>query len=282
MLEMASEGIPSLGESPAPFVGGMPLGGGSLAVMGILNVTPDSFSDGGLWTDPSNAVSQGMSMADQGALIIDVGGESTRPGAGRVPVEDEWARIGEVIHRLVSRGLRVSVDTINAETARRATTEGACLINDVSGGMHDRRIVQVAVDAQVPMVVQHWRGFPSDPDLNTDYDDVVGDVSRETLDQVELVVEAGLRLTQVVIDPGLGFAQTMADSWTIVDRLESFTGLGVPVLVGASRKRFIATRFPGDVERGTLETTRRAAAAGAWAVRVHDVEAHVRLIEELS
>ena len=110
-------------------------------MMGILNVTPDSFSDGGLWTDPRNAVSQGMRMADQGALIIDVGGESTRPGAGRVTVEDEWARIGEVIHRLVSRGLRVSVDTINAETARRATTEGACLINDVSGGMHDRRII---------------------------------------------------------------------------------------------------------------------------------------------
>ncbi len=267
---------------PAPLLGGVPLGGGTVSVMGILNVTPDSFSDGGLWFEHRDAVSQGLRLADQGALIIDVGGESTRPGAARIDIEEEWLRVGGVIHKLAARGLRVSVDTVNAEVARRATVEGACLINDVSGGMFDPDIVPVAAEADVPMVVQHWRGFPSDPNLDTDYTDVVEDVMAETSNQIARVVAAGLCLTQVIADPGLGFAQTMADSWAIVDRLESFTQLGLPVLVGASRKRFISTRFPGDVERGTLETTRRAVQAGAWGVRVHDVEAHVRRIEKLS
>ena len=271
-----------MSEVPAPLLGGVPLGGGTLSVMGILNVTPDSFSDGGLWFEHREALSQGLRLVDQGALIVDVGGESTRPGAERIDIEEEWRRVGDVIHKLATRGLRVSVDTVNAEVARRATAEGACLINDVSGGVIDPDIVQVAAEADVPMVVQHWRGFPSDPNLDTAYVDVVEDVVAETSNQIARVVAAGLRLTQVIADPGIGFAQTTADSWAIVDRLESFTQLGLPVLVGASRKRFISTRFPGDVERGTLETTRRAVQAGAWGVRVHDVEAHVRLIEELS
>ncbi|WP_099332405.1 dihydropteroate synthase [Actinomyces minihominis] len=267
---------------PAPLLRGVPLGGGKTSVMGVLNVTPDSFSDGGLWLDPLMAVDHGLRMMDEGAIIIDVGGESTRPGARRVSVEEEWERVGPVVAALARRDITTSIDTVNSEVARRAIEEGADLINDVSGGVHDPQMTRVAAEAGLPMVIQHWRGFPSQKDLNQDYIEVVGDVLEEVEGQLRLALENGLRQSQMIIDPGLGFAKKPEDSWGVVYSLSSLTARGLPVLVGASRKRFVVSRYPDDVEGGTLEVTKRCVEAGVWAVRVHHVAGHVRLIDELS
>ncbi len=265
----------------APVSRGSVLGGGRTAVMGILNVTPDSFSDGGLWERPHAAIGHALAMYDQGALIVDVGGESTRPGARRVTVEEEWERVAPAINAMTDRGLLVSVDTVNSEVARRAVDSGVAMVNDVSGGSYDPRIAEVSSAADVALVVQHWRGFPADPALNQHYDDVVREVVAEELSQVQAVTAAGVPGSSVVVDPGLGFAKGTEDSWALMDALDRFVALDFPVLVGASRKRFVAARY-ADWDHGTLETTKKAVQAGVWAVRVHDVEANVRLIEELS
>lgn len=266
----------------APLVNGEPLGGQKTAVMGILNVTPDSFSDGGKWQSPKAALDHGLRMADEGALVIDVGGESTRPGATRVTAEAEWERIGSVIASLVKRGVTVSVDTVNAETAKRAAGEGAVLINDVSGGSVDPQMAAVVASAGVCMVVQHWRGFPSEKDLNTTYSEVASQTLAELDAQVQKVLAAGVPKSALILDPGLGFAKDIEDSWKIVDQLDRFTASHLPVLIGASRKRFIAARYnKSEWDRGTLEVTKRAVAAGAWGVRVHSVSENVRLIDTI-
>ncbi len=257
---------------------GVSLGGGQTAVMGILNVTPDSFSDGGLWMDPVDAVGRGQQMWKQGALIIDVGGESTRPGARRVTPGEEWERVAPVVAGLAERGVPVSIDTVNASTAKAALELGAVLVNDVSGGRHDPRMAKTCAAAGAAMVVQHWRGFPSDPTLNLEYGDVVSEVITETMEQVGKVLAEGVPPKHVVVDPGLGFGLKNKDSWVIAESLASFVSLGFPVLVGASRKRFIAERFGDRLESGTSHVTMLAALAGAWAVRVHDVEASVALL----
>ena len=250
-------------------------------VMGILNVTPDSFSDGNRWLDPTRAIQRGIQMAGEGAAIIDVGGESTRPGAKRVTPEEEWARVGPVIKGLVDRGVTLSVDTVNAETARKALQAGASLINDVSGGAVDPRMVEVVAASGAPMVIQHWRGFPSDPNLNVMYEDVVDQTVEELIAQVDRALAEGLKREQVIIDPGLGFAKEADDSWRIVESLDRFTALGFPVLVGGSRKRFVAARFGDALERGTLNVTKTAVHFGVWGVRVHDVAANVELVDSL-
>ncbi len=250
---------------------------GPMRVMGILNVTPDSFSDGGRWFRTEDALRKGMELVEDGAALVDVGGESTRPGASRVSADEEWDRIGAVVGGLAARGVQVSVDTVRAETARRAVGEGAVLVNDVSGGLHDPDMAATVAALGVPMVVQHWRGFPSSPDLNQVYGDVVRDVSAELLAQVDRVRAAGVPAGDIIIDPGLGFALNAQDSWTLVDHLSDLTELGYPVLVGASRKRFVAARYRGRLDQGTLDITVRAAAAGVWGVRVHDVEDSVRV-----
>lgn len=265
----------------APVSRGRVLGGGRTAAMGILNVTPDSFSDGGLWDRPEAAIDHALAMYDQGAMIVDVGGESTRPGAARVTVEEEWGRVAPAINALTRRGLLVSVDTVNAEVARRAVDSGVVMINDVSGGCHDPNMADVSSAGNVAMVVQHWRGFPADPTLDQRYGDTVEEVADETLSQVQRVTAAGVSSSSLVIDPGLGFAKGTEDSWKLMNGLDTFVSLGFPVLVGASRKRFVAARYE-DWDHGTLETTKKAVQAGVWAVRVHDVEANVALIEELS
>lgn len=264
-----------------PVSRGQRLGGGETLVMGILNVTPDSFSDGGRWLEPKSAIDHALRMYDQGAKIVDVGGESTRPGAARVTPDQEWRRIQPVVEELTRRELLVSVDTVNSQVARWAIAEGTALINDVSGGCYDPKIADVCATSDVAMVVQHWRGFPSDPNLNQQYVDTVSEVVAETMKQVQAVSRAGLSDHSLVLDPGLGFAKGVDDSWALLENLEAFTATGFPVLVGASRKRFVDARF-GPGERGTLETTKKAVQAGVWGVRVHDVEANVRLIEELS
>lgn len=249
--------------------------------MGILNVTPDSFSDGGKWLEPRQAIDHALSMYDQGAAIVDVGGESTRPGAARVTPDQEWERVREVVAALTRRELLVSIDTVNSQVAKRAVDEGVALINDVSGGSYDPEIANLCAAADVAMVVQHWRGFPADPNLNQDYGDTIGEVVAETMSQVRALSRAGVPGRSLVVDPGLGFAKGVEDSWTLLENLEVFTATGFPILVGASRKRFVVARYGPD-ERGTLETTKKAVQAGVWGIRVHDVEANVRLIEELS
>lgn len=269
-------------EIPAVVSRGTILGGGTTRVMGILNVTPDSFSDGGLWNTELAASNHGVQMATEGAAVIDVGGESTRPGARRVSADEEWERVAPVVQNLVREGIAVSIDTVHSETAKRALDLGAVLVNDVSGGVLDSDMARVCAEYDVAMVVQHWRGFPSDPELDTDYGDVTGELIQETMGQVRAVVDSGLQPARVVVDPGLGFALGGSDSWQIVESLGDLVSVGFPVLVGASRKRFIAERYGNELERGTLDVTRACVSSGVWMVRVHSVESNVRLIEELS
>jgi dihydropteroate synthase len=248
--------------------------------MGVVNVTPDSFSDGGRWFEPGAAVAHGRALLDEGADLLDVGGESTRPGAVRVPVEEELRRVLPVIEALAAAGAAVSVDTTRALVARRALDAGAVLVNDVSGGLADEDMYAVVAGAGVAYVAMHWRGHADVMDANDSYGDVVADVRRELAVRVEAMRAAGLRDEQVVLDPGLGFAKAGASNWPLLARLPELVGDGFPVLVGASRKRFLGHLLAGpdgeptppvDRDGATHAISAFVAAAGAWAVRVHDV-----------
>lgn len=249
-------------------------------VMGVVNVTPDSFSDGGRWFTPGAAVAHGLELLEQGADVLDVGGESTRPGSRRVAVEDELARVLPVIEELVSRGATVSVDTTRAVVARQAVARGAALINDVSGGLADDDMVHAVAETGAVYVAMHWRGHADVMDDLDDYDDVVADVRRELAERVAALRAAGVRDEQVVLDPGLGFAKSGASNWPLLARLPELVADGFPVLVGASRKRFLGHLLAGPDgepapplarDRATAAVTALAAAAGAWCVRVHEV-----------
>jgi len=251
-----------------------------MLVMGILNVTPDSFSDGGRWADPGAALAHAEQMVADGADLVDVGGESTRPHSHRLSGEQEWERIGTVVGALAGRaGLPVSVDTLHADTARRAADAGAAIINDVSGGCFDPRMARAVAATECAYVVQHWRGFPGDPHEDFDYGaDVVGTLLAELDRQVGAVLDAGVPPGRILVDPGLGFSVRSEQSWEIVDSLGRLRDLGYPVLIGASRKRFLGDACGGDRDAATLAVSRRARDAGMWAVRVHDVAPHVRLV----
>ena len=249
-------------------------------VMGVVNVTPDSFSDGGRWFEPAAAVAHGHALVDQGADLLDVGGESTRPGAARVPLEEELRRVIPVVEALARAGAAVSVDTTRAAVARRALDAGALLVNDVSGGLADDDMYAVVAAAGVAYVAMHWRGHADVMDANDVYDDVVTDVRRELAARVAAMRAAGIRDEQVVLDPGLGFAKAGASNWPLLARLPELVGDGFPVLVGASRKRFLGHLLAGPDEEvvpplardgATHAISALVAAAGAWAVRVHDV-----------
>ncbi|NUW32571.1 dihydropteroate synthase [Nonomuraea sp. SMC257] len=248
--------------------------------MGVINVTPDSFSDGGLWFGEEAAVRHGLELVDEGADIVDVGGESTRPGAARVSLEEELARVVPVIRELSSRGVAVSVDTMRAEVARAAVEAGARLVNDVSGGLADPEMPRVVADTGVPYVVMHWRGHSADMDSRAVYADVVTEVREELAKRVDLVLAEGVSEEQIVLDPGLGFAKTAAHNWALLAGLPRLTELGYPLLVGASRKRFLGRLLAGDdgaprpfsrSDDATVAVTALAARAGAWCVRVHKV-----------
>ncbi|MCD0482473.1 dihydropteroate synthase [Streptacidiphilus sp. ASG 303] len=253
------------------------------AVMGVVNVTPDSFSDGGRWLDPSAAVAHGLDLVAQGADLVDVGGESTRPGAVRVPEEEELRRVVPVVRELAAAGAVVSVDTMRASVAERAVAAGAAVVNDVSGGLADPDMARVAAETGVPFVVMHWRGHSADMNSLAVYDDVVTDVVKELQQRMEAVVAAGVRPEQVILDPGLGFAKQAAHDWALLGALDSLVSLGRPVLVAASRKRFLgalladpATGEPRPARQrddATAAVSALSAQAGAWAVRVHDVRA---------
>ncbi len=255
-------------------------------VMGVLNVTADSFSDGGRYLDPAAAIARGVQLAADGADIIDVGGESTRPGAHRVSAATEAGRVVPVITELARAGVICSVDTTRAEVAAAALAAGARIVNDVSGGLADPEMSAVVAAAGVPWILMHWRGHSADMDALAHYRDVVQDVRAELLDRVDAAVSAGVAESSIVLDPGLGFAKTAAHNWSLLHALPEMTGFagpgwGFPVLVGASRKRFLGAlladsagpRPPDGREAATTAISALAAAAGAWGVRVHEVSA---------
>ncbi|SJN10664.1 Dihydropteroate synthase [Leucobacter sp. 7(1)] len=266
-------------------------------VMGVLNVTPDSFSDGGVYDSVDRAIARGFELRAQGADLIDVGGESTRPGATPVPSEAEQARVVPVIEGLAAAGIDVSVDTIHAATAAAAVAAGARIINDVSGGLHDPDMLAVAAAASrqhgVRFIAGHWRGIPDPAHANSDYENVVRDVRAALAGLAEKALAAGVAREHLILDPGLGFDKTGADGWRILAQLDALTELGFPVLVGASRKRMLgeaiaelpaaarlADPAPGGHERdlATAVVSAFAAQAGAWGVRVHDVAGTVQAL----
>jgi dihydropteroate synthase len=241
--------------------------------MGVLNMTPDSFSDGGEYNRLDRAVGHAIELTEAGAGLIDVGGESTRPGAERLPAEVEQSRVLPVIRELVQRKIVVSIDTMNASTALAAVTAGAKLINDVSGGLADPGMRRVAAETGVHFVAMHWRG-PSD--ARAEYRDVVTDVRDELENRVAELIVSGVDPSRIIIDPGLGFAKNAEHNWKLLGHLRELGILGHPLLIGASRKRFIGTVLdaaatPKDRDPATAIISALAAEAGVWGVRVHDV-----------
>jgi dihydropteroate synthase len=256
-------------------------------VMGVVNVTPDSFSDGGRWFDPDDAVAHGRALLAAGADLLDVGGESTRPGSTRVAVEDELARVLPVVRALAAEGAVVSVDTTRAAVAEAALAAGAVMVNDVSGGLADKGMADLVAGSGVPWVLMHWRGHSREMYAAARYGDVVTEVRAELTARVEDVVAAGVDPAQLVLDPGLGFAKNAEHNWALLAGLDRIVDLGLPVLVGASRKTFLGRLLAGPEgaprpaeqrDAATLATTVLAAEAGVWGVRVHDAAASVDAI----
>jgi len=249
-----------------------------MLVMGILNVTPDSFADGGRHNDFDAAVARGLEMIAEGVDIIDIGGESTRPGADRVSEVDEIARTIPVITELAKHGVKISIDTMRASTAKAAIKAGASIINDVSGGLADPLMLQTAAALKVPYIAMHWRGQSKDMNSKAFYGDVVSDVVSELQERVDAALDAGISRDNLIIDPGLGFAKDADHNWAIIDAIDQFVALGYPVLVGASRKRFLGGDSPDEREQATIELTKRLAPTGVWAVRVHSVKPHKEVL----
>jgi dihydropteroate synthase len=257
--------------------------------MGVVNVTPDSFSDGGSWLDPDKAVAHGLELVGQGADIVDVGGESTRPGAQRVPMAEELSRVLPVVEALAQAGSYVSIDTTRAEVATSALTAGAAMVNDVSGGLADPDMAAVVAAAGVPYIVTHWRGHSADMYGRAVYADVVAEVHAELDRRVRDLVTAGVDPAQLILDPGLGFAKLPEHNWTLLaslDRIASLAGYlePFPVLVAASRKGFLGKLLAGPdgqprsfsrSDDATIALTALAVAAGAWCVRVHAVPGNI-------
>jgi dihydropteroate synthase len=251
-----------------------------MLIMGILNVTPDSFADGGRHNDFESAVARGLEMIAEGVDIIDIGGESTRPGADRVSEREELERTIPVITELAKHGARMSIDTMRASTAEAAIKAGASIINDVSGGLADPDMLQTAVRLQVPYIAMHWRGQSKDMNSKAIYNDVVNDVISELQERITAALDAGIRANNLIIDPGLGFAKDADHNWKIIDSINTFVELGYPVLVGASRKRFLGGDSPDEREQATIALTKRLATSGVWAVRVHSVKPHKEVLEQ--
>lgn len=254
---------------------------GRTSVMGIVNVTEDSFSDGGKWLATDDAIAHAHELVKLGADIIDVGAESTRPGATRVPAEVEAERIRPVIRTLHEDGIRTSIDTMRAATAKAAAEEGVDLINDVSGGLADEDMYRVMAETQLPVCLMHWRAdaFVNASGAADHGGDVVKDVHQVLAELVENALAAGVAKEQITLDPGLGFAKTAADNWALLNALPEFIAGEFPILVGASRKRFLREiradrgleHSPVDADPATAAVTALSAQAGAWCVRVHEV-----------
>jgi dihydropteroate synthase len=267
-------------------------------LMGVVNVTPDSFSDGGNWLDPAAAIAHGAELAEQGADIIDIGGESTRPGAQRVTADEELRRVLPVVTALSGEGVCVSVDTMRAQVAREVIGAGARIINDVSGGLADPEMFGLIAASDVDYVVMHWRGHSSDMYEKAQYDDVVGEVKTELAGRVAAAADAGIDPARIIVDPGLGFAKMPVHNWALLARLPEIPCLAVPgaplrLLVGPSRKSFLGSLLAGSDgeprsftgrDDATVALTAIAAMAGAWCVRVHAVPGNadaVRVVARL-
>jgi dihydropteroate synthase len=250
-----------------------------MLVMGILNVTPDSFADGGKHFTFEHAVARGLQMIEEGVDIIDVGGESTRPGAERVSEEEEQRRVIPVIRALAGKGVDISIDTMRASTARTAVEAGASIVNDVSGGAADPEMFSTVASLGCKYTLMHWRGHSKDMNSKAEYGDVVQDVIHEVTIQLDKALAAGIMREKIILDPGLGFAKDSEHNWEILKRLDEFVALGYPVLVGHSRKRFIGGDTPDEREAGTLSISESLVGSGIWAVRVHSVAPHIKLVK---
>lgn len=253
-------------------------------VMSVLNVTPDSFSDGGQFHDPQRAIDRAFEQVSLGADLIDVGGESTRPGAERIPLTEELKRVIPVVAALAADGVAVSIDTMRAEVAEQAVAAGAVLVNDVSGGLADPAMLGFVANSEVPVVLMHWRGHSRDMQQRATYPSgTVGEVKAELTARRDAALAAGVAAGQIVLDPGLGFAKEAAHNWELLRHLAQLLDVGQPVLVGASRKRFLGSLLAdGDEQRhvdgrddATVAISALAAAAGVWCVRVHDALGNV-------
>ena len=249
-----------------------------MIVMGILNVTPDSFADGGRHNDFEAAVKRGLEMIAEGVDIIDIGGESTKPGAERVPETEELARVIPVIEALAKHGATMSIDTMRASTAKAAIEAGAQLINDVSGGLADELMLETAAQLNVPYIAMHWRGHSKDMNSRAVYGDVVTDVISELQERIDAALDAGVSQNNLIIDPGIGFAKDAHHNWEIIDSIDRFVAMGYPVLVGASRKRFLGGDNPDQRENATIALTKRLSGSGIWGVRVHSVKPHKEVL----
>jgi dihydropteroate synthase len=267
--------------NPLPVVPGLPQPGRTL-VVGVVNVTPDSFSDGGEWLEPHAAIAHGLELLEEGADIIDVGGESTRPGATRPDVSEELRRVLPVIGELVAAGACVSVDTMRTQVAEPAVAAGARVVNDVSGGQADPAMLRLIAESGLAYVCMHWRGHSEDMQSKASYADVVGNVVAELRTQLDEADRAGIATDKVIIDPGFGFAKTGEHNWELLDRLDEFDVLGRPLLVGVSRKTFLgrllaepdgSPRPPKLRDDATTALTTVLALRRVWGVRVHAVRA---------
>lgn len=249
-----------------------------MKIMGILNVTPDSFADGGKHDTYEKAVARGLEMIAEGVDIIDVGGESTRPGADRVTALEEQRRVIPVIEKLSQTGIPISIDTMHAQTAELAITAGASIVNDVSGGLADGLMHEVVAEMGCPYILMHWRGHSKDMNSRAIYGDVVKDVIAELNIQIDAALRSGIAKNNLIIDPGLGFAKDAAQNWEILNRIDEITDLGFPVLIGGSRKRFLGGETPDEREVATIALTQTLLAKNIWAVRVHSVSPHKKLV----
>jgi dihydropteroate synthase len=251
-------------------------------VMGILNVTPDSFADGGRYGSSESAISRGIQLIDEGVDIIDIGGESTRPGAQRVTVEEELSRVLPAVKALASKSV-ISIDTTRSEVARAAVEAGANIVNDISGGLYDERMLRTVAQLNSPYISMHTRGDAQTMTSLNQYSDVVAEVKNELLLRVGAALAAGISKSNLIIDPGIGFAKDAEQNWEILKNLDSLKSLGYPILVGGSRKRFlgalIGSDIPDDRESASIALTTLLAERGVWAVRVHGGKAHVDAIK---
>lgn len=245
-----------------------------MIIMGILNVTPDSFADGGRHNSVEAALQRGIEMISEGVDIIDIGGESTRPGADRVNEAEELSRVIPVISELSKLGVTISIDTMRASTARTAAAAGARIINDVSAGLADPEMFAAVADLKLPYIAMHWRGQSKDMNSMATYENVVADVINELQSRISAAIEAGISKDNLIIDPGIGFAKDAAHNWAIINNIEQFVELGYPVLVGGSRKRFLGADTPDEREAASVALTKTLSTSGIWGVRVHSVKPH--------
>ena len=247
--------------------------------MGILNVTPDSFADGGLFFDTQLAIARGMEMIDEGVDIIDIGGESTRPGAERVSPEEEQTRVLPVIKALSQENTVISIDTMRAATAQLAVEAGATIVNDVSGGAADPEMFATVAALGCKYTLMHWRGHSKDMDSKAIYGDVVAEVIEEVTISLQRALAAGIARENIILDPGLGFAKNPEHNWEILNRIDELVAMGYPILIGHSRKRFLGSGSPQEREAATVALTRSLVCKGIWAVRVHGVKSNVAALK---